>query len=159
MISTDPRYSRLSLDVTDHNGHVLYHRFGLEQADRQGLLDQMLRETPAVRPVAAAQLSLMAYQTDYGIYNHTVSDPNRPLALIAMHPKENTFEGGPILSLIRRFHNFRIQELGVSMVEFFNLPYPQAMFLFELAEHNMTKNTNAVDKADAELAKELGKLA
>lgn len=148
----------MSLDVEDHNGHVQYHRFGLEQADRQGLLDQLLRETPAVRPVAAAQLSLMAYQTDYGIFDHTVGDPTRPLALMAMHPKENTFEGGPVLSLIRRFHNFKIQDLGVSMTEFFGLPYSQAMFLFELAEHNMTKNTTAVSNADAELAKELGKL-
>lgn len=100
----------------------------------------------------------MAYQTDYGIYNHSLNDPTRPLALLAMHPKENTFEGGPVLSLIRRFHNFKIQDLGVSMSEFFNLPYAQAMFLFELAEHNMTKNTTAVSNADAELAKELGKL-
>lgn len=158
MTNTDPRYSRLSLNEDEGNGHVLFNTFGLAQAQQKGLLDQVLHETPAVRPVAAAQLSLMAYQTDYGIYNHHHPDPERPLAIHAMHPRENAYEGGPILSLVRRFHNYRLADMGYRLEEFWQLEYPIAMFIFELAEHAITQKNTVAGKAEAELAKEMGKL-
>lgn len=141
----------MRINTDDDNGHVLFHRFGLEQAQHEGLLDQILHDTPAVRSTAAAQLSLMAYQTDYGIYDHRHPDPERPLALIAMHPKENTYEGGPLFSIVRRFHNYRIMDLGYSLEDFLNLPYPVAMLLFEIAEHDITQKDTKVSKAEKEL--------
>lgn len=140
---------------TDPNGHVLFNSFGLGQAQKQGLIDSYLRDSPAVRPTAAAQLSLMAYQTDYGIFDHINGDANRPLALVALHDKENTYEGGPILSLIRRFNNYRLYEQGYSFTEFVDLPYPMAMFIFEMAENAITQKDAVAERAEKELKKEM----
>ncbi len=157
-MNDDSRYSRLSLNDNDDNGHVLYNSFGLSQAQRSGLIDQLLRESPAVRPVAAAQLSLMAYQTDYGIYDHIHNpDPNRPLALMALHPKENAYEGGPMFSLVRRYHTYRLQEYGYSLTEFWDLPFPIAMLIIQMAEDTIKQKDSAASTAERELAKELGR--
>lgn len=116
----------------------------------------MLRDSPAVRPTAAAQLSLMAYQTDYGIYDHIHNpDPNRPLAIMALHPKENSWEGGPMFSLIRRYHTYRIYEQGYSWDVFCELPYPHAMFVIEMAEDAIRQRDTAADKAQRELDKQM----
>ncbi|MNC04045.1 hypothetical protein D3C87_1278450 [compost metagenome] len=152
----DSRYSRLSINEDDKNGHVLFGTFGLQQATQHGLIDQLLRETPAVRPTAAAQLSLMAYQTDYGIYDHvTQPDRMRPLALMALHDKENAWEGGPMFSLVRRYHTYRIYEQGYSLTEFWDLPYPIAAFILEMAEDAIRQKDSAATAAENELAKGL----
>ncbi|ARV77243.1 hypothetical protein FDI21_gp072 [Pseudomonas phage Noxifer] len=146
----------MSIDDDDPNGHVLFKTFGLQQAQRHGIIDQMLRDSPAVRPTAAAQLSLMAYQTDYGIYDHIHNpDPNRPLAIMALHPKENSWEGGPMFSLIRRYHTYRIYEQGYSWDVFCELPYPHAMFVIEMAEDAIRQRDTAADKAQRELDKQM----
>lgn len=146
----------MTLVDDDPNGHVLFKTFGLAQAQRHGLIDQMLKETPAVRPTAAAQLSLMAYQTDYGIYDHVHNpDPMRPLALGALHDKENTWEGGPMVSLIRRYHTYRIFEMGYSWDVFSELPYPHAMFVIEMAEDAIRQRGSAADRAESELRRQM----
>jgi len=135
---------------------VLFSAFGLEQLQRRGIIDQMMHETPAIRPTTAAQLSLMAYQTDYGIYDHIHSpDPMRPLALGALHDKENTWEGGPIVSLIRRYQTYRIYEMGYSWDVFCDLPYPQAMIIIEMAEDTIRQRGSEVSQAEEKLRKQM----
>ncbi len=158
MKNEDSRYSRLSLDDNDDNGHVLYNTFGLKQSQRLGLIDKLLRESPAVRPVAAAQLSLMAYQTDYGIYDHINGhDKNRPLALMALHPKENTYEGGPMFSMVRRYYTYRLSDYGVSLPEFMELPYPLASLIMQMAEDTIKQKDSAAERAERELQRQMDK--
>jgi hypothetical protein len=97
----------------------------------------------------------MAYQSDYGIYDHVNNpDRGRPLALMALHPKENTWEGGPMVSLVRRYHTYRIFEQGYSLTEFWNLPYPIAMFVIQMAEDAIRQRDSATEQAARELAKQ-----
>lgn len=157
-MNEDSRYSRLTLNYEDDNGHVLFNKFGLKQAGQHGLMDQFLREQPAVRPIAARQLGLMAYQTEYGIYDHINNpDKSRPLALLALHDKENAWEGGPILSMIRRFYTYRIFE-QMSLDIFWDLPYPEAMFILEMAEDSIKQRGSAVAQAERDLTREMNKV-
>lgn len=128
-------------------------RFGMDKLNQVGQIDVLMRELPAVRPTTAERLSLIAYQTDYGIFDH--SSPaarSRPLAMVGVHPKEDTVEGGPIRSHIRRFFNYRIgKHFDLSLKEFFDLEVPVVHFLYEMAESRMANG----DSAERELARQL----
>lgn len=116
----------------------------------------MLRELPAVRPTAAQQLTRIAYQTEYGIYDHSIPNRHRPLAALALHPKLNVWEGGGRLSYIRRFHNYRLhQQFGLTITEFFNLEYPIAKFYLELAESAVTYKDKATKDLEKDLTRQL----
>lgn len=122
-------------------------QFGLDKLKQPGMgqLDALLRELPAVRPTTAHRLSLIAYQTDYGIFDHSSPEAqSRPLAVLAMHPKENVIEGGAERSHLRRFFNYRIgKQFNLSLDQFFDLPVDVVNFLYELVESQITQEPNA----------------
>lgn len=85
-----------------------------------------------MRPVVTQMVTRKAYQRDRGICTHQTNDP---LDLVKLHPKENIIEGGPRRTWIRKFINYRVSQFtGLSLIEFFELPYDDAAFLVELSE-------------------------
>lgn len=143
------------MNLDSPNGHVLKAQFGLEGVYKPGQLDRLVRELPAVRPAAAEQLTRLAFQTEYGIYDHSV-DARRPLADLALHPKMNVFEGGSQLSYIRRFYNYRMhQQFGLTLEQFFAMEYPIAKFHLELAESAVTFKDRATKELERNLDKQL----
>ena len=138
------------------NGHILKSRFGLDGVAMPGQLDKLVRELPAVRPAAAEQLTRIAFQTEYGIYDHTSGSRSRPLADLAMHPKLNIFEGGSHLSYIRRFYNYRMPQLfNLTLEQFFAMEYPIAKFHLELAESAITYKDRNTRDLENQLDKQL----
>lgn len=76
-------------------------------------------------------LLMEAYETKYGIYNHDNPDPNRPLALIAMHPKEDTRERSPLYETIERYRIFDVyKHYGLNLREFLELPRDMVTEIF-----------------------------
>lgn len=137
----DARFSRLSLDYNDPNGHLAFSRFGLAQQQEETQIDTLLRELPAVRPSIAEIISLTSYQTEYGIFDHDADRGMRPLALVALHPKEDAMEGGPLFTHIRKFHSHRIyKHFGLSLAEFMELPPYVVELLYEMAEAEAVRN-------------------
>lgn len=59
-----------------------------------------------------------------------------------------------MLSLVRRYHTYRIYEQGYSLTEFWNLPYPIAMFVIEMAEDAIRQRDSAAEHAARELARQ-----
>lgn len=105
--------------------------FGLEEVQDSKLEELYLTMGP-MRPVVTQMVTRKAYQRDRGICSHEGDDP---LDLVRLHPKENIIEGGPRRTWMRKFVNFRITQFsGLSMLEFFDMPYDDASFLVELAE-------------------------
>lgn len=87
-----------------------------------------------MRPTAAEIITLTCYQTEYGIYNHERPDRQRPLALVAYHPKEDVLEGGPLYSHIRRYFNYQIfKHFGLNLTEFLELPPHVVELLYDIA--------------------------
>jgi hypothetical protein len=129
------------LDLNDANGHVGFSSFGLHQLNSSGQIDALLRELPAVRATAAEIITLSCYQTEYGIFNHERPHPERPLALVAMHPKEDVVEGGPLYSHIRRYYNYQIyKHFGLSLSEFLELPMHLADLLYDISRADATQH-------------------
>lgn len=105
--------------------------FGLQDVDNSRLEELYLTMGP-MRPVVTQMVTRKAYQQDRGICTHQTNDP---LDLVRMHPKENIVEGGPRRTWIRKFVNYRLSNItGLSLNEFFEMPYDDAAFLVELSE-------------------------
>lgn len=140
------------MNYDDPNGHLLFQRFGLTNIEQESQVDAMLAELPAVRPTTAELLTLAAYQTDYGIYDHERLKGVKPLALVRMHDKENIVEGGLLYSHIRRYHVSRIyKHFGLNLTDFLALPLHVVDLLYDIAQSESVKSD-----ADArELQREL----
>jgi hypothetical protein len=105
--------------------------FGLQEIENSAL-EELYLSTGAMRPVVTQMVTRKAYHQDRGICTHQTNDP---LDLVRMHPKENIIEGGPRRTWIRKFINYRIAQFtGMSLNEFFELPYDDAVFIVELSE-------------------------
>jgi hypothetical protein len=129
--------------MDDENGHVGFSSFGLNQLNSSSQIDALLRELPAVRSTAAEIITLTCYQTEYGIFNHEQPHPHNPLALVAMHPKEDALEGGPLYSHIRRYYNYQIKKhFGMSLTEFLELPPYVVDLLYDIARADATQQEN-----------------
>lgn len=133
-----------------------FARFGLDKIGTEGQLDALLRELPAVRPTAAEIISLSCYQTEYGIYNHERRDPQRPLALVAMHPKENAMEGNTLFSHVRKFYNYQIyKNFGLSLTEFMELPPHVVELLYDIAQAEATQHESTSREVHRQMNLEL----
>lgn len=102
-------------------------------------ISNLAHTLPAVTSVTAERLTRTAYQNQYKIFPH--HDPRkvkeRPLALVAMHDKENAVEGSLRYSYIRRFYQLKIGEVfHLSYHDFFDLPVDEAEFLCEIAKQH-----------------------
>lgn len=157
-MNTDARHSRLSLDINDPNGHLSFQRFGLTTLESENQLDVLLRELDAVRPTTAEFLTRLAYQTDYGIYNHDLLRNKRPLAMVRMHEKEDVVEGGYLFSRIRRYHINRIyKHFGLNLIEFMELPQYVIELLFEITQVESVVNESQAHALQQELNNSLNK--
>lgn len=86
----------------------------------------------AIRPVTAELVTRKAYQKDYGICDHADDDP---IDLMRLHDKENIIEGGPRRTWQRKYFNYRLGDITrLNILEFFQLPYNDALFYVEMAE-------------------------
>ncbi len=142
-MATDPKQSRLSVDLTDPDGHVTMLTFGLKELDHSEL-ERHYVETGAMRPVVTQMVTRKAYQQDRGICTHQTNDP---LDLIRLHPKEDIVEGGPRRTWQRKFVNYRLAAItNLSINEFFELPYDDAMFYIELGESKSVQESVAAGR-------------
>lgn len=129
------------INLADNDGHVTLSSFGLEELSHSQLED-LYSTTGSMRSVVTEMVTRKAYHQDRGICTHQHNDP---LDLVRMHPKEDIIEGGPRRTWMRKYVNLRLGEITkCSLIEFFELPFDDAMFLVELAESkNIQESINA----------------
>lgn len=66
---------------------------------------------------------LEKYETVHGIYNHAIDDPDKPLAIVALHDGENTGIGSTLYERIELFAERGVtKHFGLSLSEFLELP-------------------------------------
>lgn len=105
-----------------------------------------------MRPTAVEVITRSCYQTEFGIYDHGQPVSHRPLALSALHDKENVVEGGPVFSYIRRFHRCRIaKHFNMTLQDFFALPVYIAELVCEIGEAEAADN----DRTTSDIEKQL----
>lgn len=120
---------------------------------KEGPVDELLRTMPVGLDSYTIKMLLMeAYETKYGIYNHDAPDPNRPLALIAMHPKEDTRERSPLYETIERYRIFDVYKYyGLNLVEFLSLPRDVVTEIFRQLTASASKESSRMANALKEL--------
>lgn len=77
------------------------------------------------------------YETHFGIFNHDAPDAVKynPLALVALHPKEDTYAYSLLHRFLWRFRQYRIQaNWGYSLTEFLNLPWYYTEDIFRIEQ-------------------------
>lgn len=94
------------------------------------------------------------YQTAYGIFNHRSPEVSktRPLALVAMHEKENPKAIRIFREHSKKFAMLKIHDiLGISLIDYLNLSTGEINDLNAIAEEHLSKRNNVI----SELTKEL----
>lgn len=72
---------------------------------------------------SASIVTLEAYDETYGIADYSYDDPRNPMALIAMHPKEDYLTNGRMERTIKSYAKYRVlKHYGISLLEFLDLP-------------------------------------
>lgn len=135
--------------MKDPNGHVTFHTFGRIDQETPNF-DALVYELGAVRPVTAELVTRKAYQKDFGICDHEDDDP---IDLMRLHDKENIIEGGPRRTWQRKYFNYRLGDITrLNVVEFFELPYSDALFYVEMAESQSVQEAVIARKTEREIS-------
>lgn len=90
---------------------------------------------------------LHRYETDWGIYNHDLSDDETdPLALIRMHPREDAYTGSYLSERIRQYHQRHVWEVTHEPLSVF-LSYPRHMVMdiLEYADKELRARTKVME--------------
>lgn len=105
-----------------------------ETVDIVPALRHLLKVSPKLCATDARLVLLEMYEQEYGIYNHALGDPNRPLASVAMHPAENVLEGSFLDERIEQFADKEVtKHFGLSLIEFLDLPTDVCFKILEVA--------------------------
>ena len=84
---------------------------------RPGPIVDLLATMPKMDSITSQLMIIEEYDQQYGIYDHNRED--RPLALMAMHPKEQYTYFGPRAQKMARFMFYNLTErFGLSWAEF-----------------------------------------
>jgi hypothetical protein len=92
-------------------------------------------------------LMLHRYETDWGIYNHDLSDDETdPLALIRMHSREDAYTGSYLSERIRQYHQRHVWEVTHEPLSVF-LSYPRHMVMdiLEYADKELRARTKVME--------------
>lgn len=136
--------------------------FGHSRFDKPSPVQEVFERTDlALDSISSKMVTMEAYETLYGICNHDQipldslsKKSTRPLALVALHKKENISEYSKLYRTIQRYTNQRIFELfHISLIEFLNLPREITQLLFKISYDDAVKEAPKINKALNELNK------
>ncbi len=97
------------------------------------------------------------YETQYDIFNHDNRDLSKahPLALVALHPKEDAFHYSMLHRYMWRYRQYEIgAKWNLSWLDFMQLPWAQVQAIFRIEQ----KHAQEQLKRDEELRRQDGAL-
>ena len=115
----------------------------------------LLATTPKVDSITAQLLIMEEYDQHHGIFDHNRED--RPMALMAMHPKEQYTYFGPRAQKMARFMFYNLTErFGLSWTEFIQQTRSDCEIQLALAAEYTKHLNRAADAAEAEVGRAAG---
>ena len=111
-------------------------------------------------PLSASTTRLMFrqfYDTYYGIFNHDAEgmDKLRPMALAAMFVQEDPWTYSLLHRYIWRFRHYELSKTyGLSLTEFFELPFYWAEALFVIEQYIAKAATKEMEERERKLKEE-----
>ncbi len=139
---------------------MLFPKFGHSQFGLPSPVDRLFEIIPGgLDDSYQTQLVLREmYETQYGIFNHDdpINERERPLSIVALHPKENWTKWSRLYRTIRRydFHDIK-GKFGLSLTEFLELPREIVELLFEISAERANRDQPQIDKAIRELERKI----
>lgn len=111
-------------------------------------LSELIANAPKMCVTDTRQLLLHRYETDFGIYNHDISDfEKNPLALIRMHSREDSYTGSHLAERIRQYHERQVWEITHEPLSaFLNYPRHMVLDILELADKVLRDKTATLVK-------------
>jgi hypothetical protein len=125
----------------DPDGHVNFATFGYDKLkDRQRYHD-LITKTKRMDSHTTTLLWREYYESHFGIFNHDQhGDPKlpatyRPLALVALHPKEDSFSYSLLHRFMWKFCQYKIKDTwGYNLSEFLALPWYHTQDIFNIEQ-------------------------
>jgi hypothetical protein len=118
---------------------------------------EALLRAPALRASDVMLMLRERYETTYGIFNHDMplAEP-RPLAVVAMHPKEDVLVGSLLYERLDQFIDKDVfKYTGLAWDRFLELPHYQCERILELChkrKEDHRKSMNGIaDQLEAQL--------
>lgn len=111
--------------------------FGVDKAEDRRWFTELAANTKKVDSFTAELLLRERYETYYGIFNHDDESAGklRPLALAALHPKEDSFRYSLRHRLMWRFRDYEIgKHWNLSYKEFMELPWEETQAIFQIEQ-------------------------
>lgn len=95
------------------------------------------------------------YETYHGIYDHDNSAVYRPLAMVAMHPKEDASNYSQLYRAIWRYHLTKMYEIThMHVMDFLKMPREYCTLMYRIAESIAEQSTNEIDEVTRRLQNE-----
>lgn len=95
-----------------------------------------------------------AHEQTFGIFNHITDSKYRPLAVVAMHDKENSGEYSAMHRVIYKYMQYDIKNLfGLSIAEFLAHPRHECEWMYKAAADHMAREAPKIQAALTEAAK------
>lgn len=116
--------------------------------DTPGPIEALLREAGKLESRDAQLLMREAYEQAYGIYDHERFSNARPLAVVAMHPKENTSAYSTLYRMFYKYQHLEIlKRWGLTIGEFLSYPREYVELMFKIADEQIMKEAPQVERA------------
>lgn len=113
----------------------------------------MLHRVGKIDSITAQLILRDAYDVAFRIYNHQQPDPQRPLALVALHPKENVSEHSELYNEIRRFDRGDMAKRGYTLLEYLSLPREISRLLLRINSERAGRDLSKLEHMQQELDK------
>jgi hypothetical protein len=93
-----------------------------------------------------------AYEQTYKIYDHENLSERRPLSIVAMHPKENTFAYGSMARIFYKYHELEIEKhWHLSIGEFLNYPREYVDLMCKISTERIAREAGPIERATREM--------
>lgn len=145
----------------DHpDGHIGFSSFGLSQIENNytSVVEDLAEIRKDGMPFDQVAIELATlYESKYGICPHGPEmRSQRPLALVAMHPKEDTLKYSPLFARIHKYKALKIRDsFGLSLTEFLSLPRYYVLEIIRIAERDAYSESKDVDRVSKSLEEAL----
>lgn len=115
---------------------------------------EVIRSYPPMLPVTAESIMRTAYRVDHGMLSP--AEVGKPFANVKYTQKEDVLEGSLRYSFIRRFYHFKLGDhFGLSLTEFFDLPYDTAVFLCEMGRSHQERFNKIAGDVESDLENQM----
>lgn len=129
--------------------------------DNREPLDKLITTTKRLEASTTVLLLREMYETQYGIFNHDAPGAAKaaPLALVAMHRKEDAYSYSMERHYLWKFRQYKLNEKwGLSLNDWLSLPFFMACDLLEIEQRIAMRENELLKAREAQMKQDQSKM-